>query len=191
MLRTRLGWLLLSFAASTTLAFGQDRPREPYDVVIRGGKIVDGTGNPWFEGDVAIRGDRIAAIGRLGAEVPARRVIDARGLVVAPGFIDMHSHSDMLLLQDGDAQSKVRHGVTTEILGEDTSAGPAKGKLDLVRGEHGRTTLTWTTLGGYFDTLERQGISVNVASYVGLGTLLGCVPGRLARPARCRDSSKR
>ena len=129
-MRTRLGWMLLSLAASSTVAFGQDRPREPYDVVIRGGKIVDGTGNPWFEGDIAIRGDRIAAMGRTRTEAPARRIIDARGLVVAPGFIDMHSHSDLLLLQDGDAQSKVRDGVTTEILGEDTSAGPVKGKLD-------------------------------------------------------------
>jgi N-acyl-D-amino-acid deacylase len=179
MLRTRLGWMLLSIAVSTTVAFAQERLREPYDVLIRGGKIVDGTGNPWFEGDLAIRGDRIAAMGHLGAEVPARRVIDARGLVVSPGFIDMHSHSDLLLLQDGDAQSKVRDGVTTEVLGEDTSAGPVKGKLT-VRGDIPRT---WTTLGGYFGALEARGISVNVASYVGLGTLLGCVLGdSLGRP---------
>ena len=110
-------------------------------------------------------------------------MIDARGLIVAPGFIDMHSHSDMTLLEDGAAQSKIRQGVTTEILGEDTSAGPAKGKqrsrLHRAVGE----TLTWTTLGGYFDTLERQGIAVNVASYVGLGTLLECVQGdSLDRP---------
>ena len=179
MLRARLGWMLLTLAVSGSLAFGQDRPREPYDVVIRGGKIVDGTGNPWFEGDVAIRGDRIAAVGLIGPEIPARRTIDARGLIVAPGFIDMHSHSDLTLLQDGDAQSKIRDGVTTEILGEDTSAGPVKGKLT-TRGDVPRT---WTTLGGYFDALESRGISVNVASYVGLGTLLGCVLGdSLARP---------
>ena len=97
------------------------------DIVIRGGKIVDGTGNPWFEGDVAIRGDRIAAVIRPGGDVQARRTIDAHGLIVAPGFIDMHSHSDLTLLEDGSAPSKVRQGVTTEILGEDTSAGPAKG----------------------------------------------------------------
>ncbi len=198
MIRPRLGWVLLILMAHVPSACGQDRPREPYDVVIRGGRVVDGTGNPWFDADVAIRGDRIAAIGRLGDDVPARRIIDARGLVVAPGFVDMHSHSDMLLLRDGDAQSKVRDGVTTEILGEDTSAGPRKGKLALTpRGtafqamekDHGQdaraTEPSWTTLGGYFDALEARGISVNVASYAGLGTLLGCVQGdSLARPDR-------
>src|SRR5262249_11705206 len=163
----------------------------PYDVLIRGGKVVDGTGNPWFEGDVAIRGDRIAALGRLGEDVPARRGIDARGLVVAPGVVDMHSDSDMLLVRDGDAQSKVRDGVTTEILGEDSSAGPRKGKL-AARSTGGDESApaaapSWTTLGGYFDALEARGTSVNIASYAGLGTLLGCVLGdSLARPDRAQ-----
>ncbi len=153
---------------------------EPFDVLIRGGKIVDGTGNPWFPGDVAIRGDRIEAVGRLAPETTANGVIDATGLIVAPGFVDMHSHSDMTLLEDGSAQSKIRQGVTTEILGEDTSAGPSKGKRPPRSVTHDGATLIWTTLGGYFDALERQGIAVNVASYVGLGTLLECVQGRLA-----------
>ena len=87
----------------------------------------------------------------------ARKVIDARGLVVAPGFIDMHSHSDMTLLEDGDAPSKIRQGVTTEVLGEDSSAGPAKGKRPTGRFERDGKTLTWTTLGGYFDALEKPG----------------------------------
>lgn len=191
MLRTQLGWILLVLiGASGRLAVAHAPTDPPYDILIRGGKIVDGTGNPWFEGDVAIRGDRIAAIGRLGENVPARRLIDARGLVVAPGFVDMHSHSDMLLLRDGDAQSKVRDGVTTEILGEDTSAGPRKGKLaGKTAGDEssGPPAATWTTLGGYFDALEARGTSVNVASYVGLGTLLGCVLGdSLARPDRAQ-----
>jgi N-acyl-D-amino-acid deacylase len=185
----RFVWVLLTMLASGRLAFCQERNSQPYDVVIRGGKVVDGTGNPWFEGDVAIRGDRIAAVGRLGQDVPARRVIEARGLVVAPGFIDMHSHSDMLLLRDGDAHSKVHDGVTTEILGEDTSAGPRKGKLAAKSTSGDEVAPSpikpWTTLGGYFDALESRGISVNVASYAGLGTLLGCVMGdSLARPDR-------
>src|SRR5262245_1589016 len=86
-----------------------------YELLIRGGTIVDGTGNPWFRGDVAVRGDRIVAVGRVPARA-AKRTIDAAGLVVAPGFIDMHSHSDDLLLEDGHAQSKIRQGVTTEVL---------------------------------------------------------------------------
>ena len=99
----------------------------------------------------------------------------------------MHSHSDMTLLEDGSAQSKIRQGVTTEVLGEDTSAGPAKGKRPPRSVKHGGDTLTWTTLGGYFDALERQGIAVNVASYVGLGTLLECVQGdSLDRPDGAR-----
>src|SRR6516165_3398687 len=101
MLPRPLVWIVLALSASGQIAFGQERPGEPFDVLIARGTIVDGTGNPWFTGDVAIRGDRIAAVGQLGASAPARRVIDARGLVVAPGFIDMHSHSDMSLLQDG------------------------------------------------------------------------------------------
>ena len=123
-------------------------------------------------------------IGKLDSAAAAR-VIDADGLVVAPGFIDIHSHSDMTLFEDGDAQSKIRQGVTTEILGEDTSGGPAQGKRPpRVVTYHG-TTRTWTTLGGYLDALESQGISVNVASYVGLGTLLDCVLGdSIDRPDR-------
>jgi N-acyl-D-aspartate/D-glutamate deacylase len=158
-------------------------PGEPWDIVIRGGRIVDGTGNPWFHGDLAIRGDRIAAVGRLDPRVGARRVIEAKDLIVAPGFIDMHSHSDMPLLEDSNAPSKVRQGVTTEILGEDSSAGPAQGKRPAASFNGAGAKAAWTTLGGYFDELERRGIAPNVASYVGLGTLLECVLGpTLRRP---------
>ena len=147
-----------------------------YDLVIRNGQIVDGSGNPWFHGDVAVRGERIVAVGRVPGGA-ARRDIDARGLIVAPGFIDMHSHSDYLLLEDGDAQSKIRQGVTTEVLGEGRSAGPRQGKLPprplKVRGKE----KTWTTLGGYFDTLQQAGISVNVASYVGMDNVWESVMG--------------
>jgi N-acyl-D-aspartate/D-glutamate deacylase len=148
-----------------------------YDLLIRNGKIVDGTGNPWFHGDVAVRDKRIVALGHIAAG-KAKRVIDAHGLVVAPGFIDMHSHSDFLLLEDGRAQSKIRQGVTTEVLGEGMSAGPYQEKLPprsvLVAGK----TTSWTTLGGYFDTLERAGIAVNVASYVGLDNVWQSVMGK-------------
>ena len=101
---------------------------EALDLLVRGGTIVDGTGNPWFVGDLGIRGDRIAHIGRRINE-PAKREIDAANLIVAPGFIDIHSHSDTLLLEDGNAHSKITQGVTTEVLGEGNSAGPYQGKL--------------------------------------------------------------
>lgn len=142
-----------------------------YDVLIEDGRIVDGSGNPWFYGDVAVRDGEIAAVGRLD-EAEAERVIDASGLTVVPGFIDMHAHSDYTLLVDGDAESKVRQGVTTEILGEHRSAGPqvgpARGELER-RLEPTPLDVDWTTLGEYFSRLEESGISVNVASYVGTG----------------------
>jgi len=148
-----------------------------YDVVIRGGKVVDGTGNPWFFGDVAIQGDRIAAVGRVPRDAKSKREIDARRLVVAPGFIDMHSHSDWVLLEDGDAPAKIRQGVTTEVLGEGDSGGPRLGELPAkvvtVKGEEVRLT----TLGEYLDALERSGIAPNVATYVGLGNVWGSVMG--------------
>ena len=131
----------------------------PYDILITGGRIVDGTGNPWFSGDVAIRDDRIVAVGHL-AEADATRVIDATGLVVAPGFIDLHTHSDGRLLDDGTAQSKVRQGVTLDVAGESSSQAPRDG-LDTAGGEAG-----WTTFTGYFERLEEQGISMNLITHV-------------------------
>jgi N-acyl-D-aspartate/D-glutamate deacylase len=156
-------WLAVCFLCATPILAAE----APYDLVIRHGRIVDGTGNPWFHGDLAVRGDRIVAVGRVPPG-QARREIDARGLVVAPGFIDMHSHSDLLLLEDGRAHSKIRQGVTTEVLGEGRSAGPRKGQLSPRRVQAGGKELTWTTLGGYLDALDGAGVSVNVASYVGL-----------------------
>lgn len=139
---------------------------ESFDLVIRGGRIVDGTGNPWTHGDIAVRGERIVSV---GVRIPAgagKREIDARDLIVAPGFIDIHSHSDLLLLEDGSAQSKIRQGVTTEVLGEGTSAGPYPGVASRDVGNSSRSK--FATLGAYFDEIDRARVSVNVASYVGL-----------------------
>ena len=153
-----------------------------YDLLIRNGKIVDGTGNPWFYGDVAVKADRIAAIGQISAK--AKRVIDAQGLVVAPGFIDMHSHSDWVLLEDGDAQSKIRQGVTTEVIGESSSAGPFKGKLEPRKLAIKGRQIQVKRLADYFNALERSTISVNIASYVGEGQVWECVMGSsFARPS--------
>ncbi len=175
-------WIGLAVALAA-LAGSAPAAEPAYDLIIRNGKIVDGTGNPWFLGDVAVRGDRIVAVGRVPPG-QALREIDARGLVVAPGFIDMHSHSDYVLFEDGDAQSKVRQGVTTEVLGEGQSAGPSKGKRGPRRVTvHGKE-YSWTTLGGYFEALEKAGISVNVASYVGADNVWEAVMGKsYARPS--------
>src|SRR5436309_8026798 len=132
--------------------------------MIRHGKIVDGSGNPWFYGDVAIKGDRIVGVGRVRGD--AKRIIDADGLVVAPGFIDMQSHSDWVLLEDGNAQSKIRQGVTTEVLGEGGSVGPWKGQLPPKQVQAGDKRITLVTVGDYFKAISQAGVAVNVVSYV-------------------------
>jgi N-acyl-D-amino-acid deacylase len=162
----------------------QPRAEEPqYDLLIVDGHIVDGSGSPWFKGSVAVKDGKIADVGRL-VNVTARHVINAQGLVVAPGFIDLHSHSDFTLLVDGNAQSKIRQGVTTEILGEDSSAGPVLGpvapEFDKGLMRYGLTR-DWTTLGEYFARVERQGISLNIASYVGSGQVRAAVLGNVDR----------
>jgi N-acyl-D-aspartate/D-glutamate deacylase len=151
-----------------------------YDVLIRGGRLIDGSGNPPSVGDLAIQGDRIVAVGELGAAT-GRRVIDAAGLAVAPGFIDMHTHSDATLLADGTAQSKVRQGVTVEVLGEGASVAPRDGLTD----EPGEGPAPdWTTFTEYFDRATRQGISVNVASYVAIDQVRRVAIGYDRRAAR-------
>jgi N-acyl-D-aspartate/D-glutamate deacylase len=160
------------------LACAQD-----FDLLIRGGRIVDGTGNPSFLGDIAIRGNRIEAMGHL-AGASAKRTIDASGLTIAPGFIDIHNHSDYTLLADGDAQSMIRQGVTSMILGEGESAAPVGGLQSV---QFRRVLATggqpdWTDFTGYFARLLRQGISTNVASYVGSGQIWTYVHGERAGP---------
>lgn len=147
----------------------------PFDVLIRGGQVLDGTGSPAIRADVGIAGGRIAAVGDLAGRA-ADRVIDAGGLVVAPGFIDLHTHSDLPLIADGTAQSKVRQGVTLDVLGESGSVAPRDG-LE-VDGEQ-----DWTTFTEYFARLERQGISMNVISHVAAGQVRRVVMGFEARAA--------
>ena len=169
---------MASLAVCAWLAgLGCLRAAQPeFDLVIRHGKIVDGTGNPWFHGDVAIKGDRIAAVGQLAGA--GKREIEARGLIVAPGFIDIHSHSDWLLLEDGGAPSKIRQGVTTEVLGEGSSAGPSKGRLVARPVSIRNQPAQIHTLGEYLAAVERSGVAVNVASYVGEGNIWQCVMGQ-------------
>lgn len=144
-----------------------------YDVIIRSGTIYDGLGGSPFDGDIGLLGDRIAATGDL-AGARGRREIDARGLAVAPGFINMLSWARESLIQDGRSQSNIRQGVTLEVLGEGTSMGPLSEEMaEEARARQGRIRydIEWRTLGGYLDWLVRRGVSCNVASFVGATTI--------------------
>ena len=164
--------------ASLLLFGGPLAAEEPvYDLVIRNGRVIDGSGNPWFLADVAVKDGRIVAVARVLKD-KGQVEMDAEGLVVAPGFIDMHSHSDFLLLEDGDARSKIHQGVTTEILGEGNSAGPNMGKRAARSATVNGKTVRWKTLGEYFQVLEKAGTATNVASYVGLNNAWEAAMGK-------------
>jgi N-acyl-D-amino-acid deacylase len=150
-----------------------------YDLIIRNGHIIDGTGNPWFAADVAVNGDRIAAIGDLrGAH--AKREIDAKGRIVAPGFIDMLGQSETSLLIDNRSLSKLSQGITTEITGEGGSIAPQNEKTIAPQKpflDHYKLTIDWTTLDGYFRRLEKQGTPLNFGTYVGSAQVREAVIG--------------
>jgi dihydroorotase/N-acyl-D-amino-acid deacylase len=144
-------------------------PTVAFDLVITNGHIIDGTGSPWYSGDVGIRDGRIAAIGNLSA-APRTRTIDAAGKVVAPGFIDMLGQSELTILVDPRLPSKIYQGITTEITGEGDSAAPLNDSIiqaDHSSYEHYHITPDWRTLRQYFARLEKQGMGINLASYVG------------------------
>jgi len=166
MRRTQVFGLTLLFSIGAFGALhGQD---DVYDVIIRNGRIIDGTGSPWYGGDVGIRNGRIVAIGRLDAA--ARQTVDAAGMVVAPGFIDMLGQSELSILVNPSVPSKIFQGITTEITGEGGSAGPLNDSIiaaDSATYNHYRITPDWRTLGGFFARLEKQGIGINLSSYVG------------------------
>lgn len=156
-----------------------------YDLVIRGGTLYDGSGNAPVVGDVAIHGDSIVAVGALAPGARGRVEVDARGLAVAPGFINMLSWATESLLVDGHAQSDVRQGVTLEVFGEGESMGPLNGamKRQMVEMQGDiKFPVGWTTLGQYLETLERKGVSVNVASFVGATTVRVHELGHADRP---------
>ncbi len=171
---SRRRWLGLTAAFALLAACtGGQQPPADYDVVIRNGIVYDGSGEPPFRGDIAIDGDRIAAVGELG-EVTGSVEIDATGKAVSPGFINMLSWATESLLHDGRAMSDVKQGVTLEIMGEGTSMGPLteRMKQELVARQRDiKYDVTWTTLGEYLDHLVERGVSVNVASYVGAGSV--------------------
>ncbi len=141
-----------------------------YEILIQGGMILDGTGNPWYRGDVGISGGRITAVGRIG-ETEAQETVNARGLAVCPGFIDMHSHSDLDLVVNPLAEPKIRQGVTTELIGQD-GVGPApirpgmkaswKRTISGITG-HGNLEWEWDSFSSYLDRLDSAATAVNVA----------------------------
>ena len=168
---TRALFILLAALFAGAAPAAGEAPR--YDVVIRGGTIYDGSGGAPFTGDVAIAGDRIAAIAPAIA-ARGQREIDARGLAVAPGFINMLSWSTESLIQDGRSLSDIRQGVTLEVMGEGWSMGPLNEemkRLELSRQSDIHYPITWTTLGEYLEHLQRRGIAPNVASFVGAATV--------------------
>jgi N-acyl-D-amino-acid deacylase len=153
--------------------------QQPFDLVVAGGTVVDGSGSDGRRADVGVRAGKIAAIGDL-TSAPRTRTIDAKGLTVSPGFIDMHNHSDDLLVREPKCESMIRQGVTTMVLGEGGSAGPVT--------PGGRDP--WTTLGGYFDYVEKKGVATNIASYVGQTQIWTYVKGYEMKPASAADMEK-
>jgi len=162
-----LSCLLSCFAGCRTPTSSPDAMT--YDLILRNGTVYDGTGAAPFAGDVAIRNDTIAAVGKLG-EARGRRELDVTGLAVAPGFINMLSWATESLLHDGRSQGDIRQAVTLEVMGEAESMGPlnAQMKKDFVAQQGDiRYDVNWTTLGGYLEHLEKRGVSCNIASFVG------------------------
>lgn len=184
---------LAALAAATLLAACTHAPPGTpaggrWDLLIRGGRVVDGTGNPWFHGDVAIRGDRIVAVEPRGVLDPrgAREVIDASGMVVAPGFIDLNGQSDYSLIRDPRAISKITQGVTTEIMGEGSTPAPIGGRIerdvepDDTAGA--RRLRDWRHFSGWMKEIEAARPAMNFGSFVGGGTVRAYALGYENRP---------
>jgi dihydroorotase/N-acyl-D-amino-acid deacylase len=175
--------LLASLLLLSASLLAQSAPT--YDILIRNGRMVDGSGNPWTYADIGVIGDRIAFIGKADASVSAKKTIDAKGLVVAPGFIDMLGQSEIAVLIDKQAYSKITQGVTTEITGEGGSIAPLNQRLiedAKPFTEHFKLTLDWQSLDEYFRRLEKQGSAVNMATYVGATQIRQYVIGDDDRP---------
>lgn len=199
-----LGTMAVSFMTLPRSASVERQPRSEnagrmpalpvveYDIIIRNGRVVDGGGRPGFKADVAITGDRIAGIGDL-RHARGKREIDARGQVVAPGFIDMLGQSEQFLLIDGRAMSKVMQGVTTEITGEGESVAPINDQILKEQEAFNRKynlTVDWKTFDQYFRRLERQGIGVNLGTFVGATQVREYVIGYDNRPPTAAEMAR-
>lgn len=175
--------LVCTTVSTVTAGFPVDRScdekdfKEPVDLLIKNARVIDGSGRPWYWADVAVVDDEITMV-KSNLNIAAKRSIDGTDLTLTPGFIDIHSHSDTLLLRDGRALGKIHQGVTTEVLGEGFSAGPALGQRPAGSVTTPSGIARWNTLGEYFSQLEKRGTSVNVVSYVGLAAVWECVMGK-------------
>ncbi|MGH7625905.1 MAG: N-acyl-D-amino-acid deacylase family protein [Gemmatimonadaceae bacterium] len=177
MIRSTLLRVVLLLFAIPTLAGAQSTAS--YDVIIRHGHIIDGTGSPWYEGDVGVRDGHIAAIGDL-SHATAKQSIDAHGMVIAPGFVDMLGQSELTVLVDPRLPSKIFQGITTEITGEGESVAPLDSAMlaeDAPTYKHYGITANWRTLSEYFARLEKQGIGINIGTYVGAASVREMVLG--------------
>lgn len=192
-------WTLMLFYATACSTTPPPASAPSFDLLITNAQIVDGSGGAARNGSIAISGGKIAAVGNVNGT--AARTIDAKGRTVAPGFIDLHSHSDMTLLTDGNGQSKIRQGVTTEVIGESGSVAPRKAEApaageamsERTGGATAGSRVEWTDFTGYFAAIEKGGISPNLLSYVGLGTVREMVIGeddRKATPAEIEAMQK-
>jgi N-acyl-D-amino-acid deacylase len=175
-------WIGLVFLLLPAFAAAQG---PEYDFIISGAHVVDGTGAPWVEGDIAIAGDRIVAIGDLST-ASAQKRLDAKGLVVSPGFIDVQGQSEFNVLVDNRAASKITQGVTTEITGEGSSIAPVNDRMkkeyEEVAKKYG-VTEDWSTLDEYFKHFERTKSAINLGTFVGAGGVRDYVMGAVNRPA--------
>ena len=171
--------VLVLAAVTGCLSARRDSLSPPYDLLIINARVVDGTGNPWYYGDLATRGARIAAVGGGLRGAKARRVIDARGLVIAPGFIDMLGHSEIAILENPHARSKITQGITSEITGEVSSAWPIEPPDG--SGDSAMVARPWTSLDGYFRHLERTGTAINLGTYVAAASVRRAVMGDASR----------
>jgi dihydroorotase/N-acyl-D-amino-acid deacylase len=186
--RLLIGCVVAGAATWSVARPSAQRPR--YDLVITNGRIVDGTGAPWFRGDVAISGDRIAAVGAVG-DAGGAPAIDATNLIVAPGFIDLLGQSEFNVLVDGRAASKIMQGVTTEVTGEGSSIAPVNDRLIAQAAPTAKyfgIAQDWRTLSDYFTRLEeRSRTSINVATFVGAGSIRNYVIGKDDRAATAAE----
>jgi dihydroorotase/N-acyl-D-amino-acid deacylase len=181
----------LAFMALFATPIGAAAPpgEVSYDLVFRGGRVVDGTGAPWFVADVGVVGERIAFVGDL-SQARSRRVVDATGLAITPGFIDMLGQSEYNVLVDNRAASKITQGITTELTGEGSSIAPVNQRMidegKEVWARYG-VTPDWTTLDGYFRAFERARPAINLGTFVGAGGVRDLVIGQDDRPATAAE----